>query len=129
MALDRPTAAERRFVANQHKLFALNIIVIADFLFLKHFFYAKNEDQIACFGLCSLTLRTGISSFATENKTEFLPNRVFLLLYGIQKFQAIINEDNHCHVEILPLNLRSWHNWKLIVPVGIICTTTSPKGY
>ena len=33
--------------------------------FLKHFFYPKNEDKIACFCLFSWTLRTSISSFAT----------------------------------------------------------------
>ena len=70
----------KKFVANQHKLFALNIIVLVDFLFLKHFFYA-NEDKIACFCLFSWTLRTVISSFATENIIKFLPNWVFLLLY------------------------------------------------
>ena len=45
MALDQPTTAERKLVANQHKLFALDIIVIVDFLFLKHFFYAKKQGQ------------------------------------------------------------------------------------
>ena len=67
MAVGWPTAGEGSFVTYQYKLFALNIIVIVDFLFLKHFFYAKNEDKIACFCLFSWTLRTGISSFAKEN--------------------------------------------------------------
>ena len=46
------------------------------------FFYAKKEDKIFCFWLCSLTLRTGISKFATKNITKFLANRIFLLLFN-----------------------------------------------
>ena len=83
MAVARPTAGEKRYVANQHKLFALNVILIVDFLFLKHFFYAKKRRQNSLFCLFSWTLRTGISNFATENIIQFLPNRIFLLLYGM----------------------------------------------
>ena len=128
MAVGPPTAGERKLVSNQHKLFALNIIVIIDFLFPKHFFYAKNKDKIACFCLFSCTSRTGIFSFATENITKFLLNRVFLLLYWMLKFQVIINSGNHCFVEVLPLDLRSWQNWKVIVPIGTIFTAAGPKG-
>ena len=81
MAVGRPSAGERRFIANQHKVFALNSIMIVDFLFLKHFYMQKNEGKMACFCLYFWTLRTSISSFATEDIIKFLQNRVFLLLY------------------------------------------------
>ena len=88
MAVGLPTAGERRFVAIQHKLFALNIIVIVDFSFLNHFFYAKKQRQNNCFVcLCSWMLRRGISSFATENITKFFPNWVFFLLYECRNFR------------------------------------------
>ena len=113
----------------QHKLLPfLKFIVIVDFLFLEHFFYAKNKDTLACFWLFSWKLRTGISSFATGNIIEFLPNWVFLLLHGMLKFQVITNGDNHCIVEVLLLDLRSWHNWKVIVSVRTIFTTAGAKG-
>ena len=44
MAIVRSTAGERRFVVNHHKVFALNIIVIVDFLFLKHFGYSEEAN-------------------------------------------------------------------------------------
>ena len=37
----------KKLVANQHKVFALNIIEIVDFLFLKHIINVKNEDTVA----------------------------------------------------------------------------------
>ena len=72
MAAGRPTVGERRSISNQHKIFALNTIVIVEFLFLKHFSMQKNADKIACFCLCSWTLKMVISSFATEYVTRIL---------------------------------------------------------
>ena len=117
-------------MVSEHKLFTLNIIVIVNFLFLKHFFYAKNEDKIACFCLFSWTLRTRAFHFSTttENAINFLPNWVFLLLHGMSKLQVVINDDSHGLIEVLPLDLRSWHNWKVLVPMGTIFTTAVAKG-
>ena len=76
-------------------IFALNVKYWDCRLFVSEtFFYAKNENKKACFCLFSWMLRTGISSFATENAIKSLLNRVFLLLHGMLKFQVIINGDN-----------------------------------
>ena len=40
-----PTAGERRFVADQHKLFALNVIEIVDFLFLAETFFSVQKTK------------------------------------------------------------------------------------
>ena len=37
------------------------------------FFYAKNEDKIACFCQCCWTLKAGISRFATEYMNYKIP--------------------------------------------------------
>ena len=86
------------------------------------FFYAKKRRQNSLLLPIFLDVENGHFRFCYRKRYKISPNRVFLMLHGMLKFQVIISGDNHCLVEILPLDLRSWRNWKVIVPMGTIFT-------
>ena len=124
MALDRPATTERRFVANQHKRFALNFIVIVNSLFVKHFFYVNNEDKIALFLPMFLDVENGHFQFCCREHNKIPTKSGFLVaVWDVE----ISGTDNHCLVEILSLNLKSWHNRKVIFPMRGIFTAAVAK--
>ena len=79
ITVGRPTDGERRFVANQHKLFALNIIEIVDFLFLKHFFCAKKQRQNSLLLAVFLVVENGHFKFCYRKRSKISPKSDFLV--------------------------------------------------